>query len=58
MIDLNNLQHQLYNLCRYDADTPQYVRYNKLLWTNIQGLDAEAINEAIIQLRKANYEQV
>ena len=55
-MDLSNLQHQLYELCRYDVDTINYLKYNQLLWANIQGLDADAINEAIIQLRKANYE--
>ena len=57
-MDLNNLQHQLYDLCRYDVDTPNYLKYNSLLWSNILGLDADAINEAIIQLRKANYDEV
>lgn len=54
--DLNNLQHQLYELCRYDIDTTNYLKYNQLLWANILGLDADAINEALIQLRKANYD--
>ena len=57
-MDLNNLQHQLYDLCRYEVDTPNYLKYNSLLWSNILGLDADAINEAIIQLRKANYDEV
>lgn len=54
--ELNNLRHQLYSIAKYDNETVNYLRYNQLLWNNILGLDAEAINEALIQLRKANYE--
>ena len=54
--DLRKLQYELYEICHYDIETPNYLKYNQLLWDNIQGLDAEAMNEAIIQLRKANYE--
>ncbi len=55
-LDLRKLQYELYELCHYDVETPNYLKYNKLLWDSIQGLDADAINDAIIQLRKANYD--
>ena len=48
------LQRSLYNIAKYDFDTPNYLHYNQLLWSNIQGLDNEAIEEALIQLTEAN----
>lgn len=48
------LQRSLYSIARYNPETPNYVRYNKLLWSNIQGLDDEAIKDALIQLTEAN----
>ena len=48
------LQRSLYSVAKYDNQTPNYVRYNKVLWSNIQGLDEEAIKEALIQLTEAN----
>ena len=54
MTRLELLQRDLYQICRYDYDTPDYVRYNQLLWANIQGLDKEAVEDAIKQLVKAN----
>ena len=54
--DLLNLQHQLYDLCRYDIGEDNALKYNTLLWQNIQWLDTDNLNEAIIQLRKASYE--
>lgn len=48
------LQRSLYNIAKYDYQTPNYVRYNQVLWSNIQGLDNEAIEEALIQLTEAN----
>ena len=53
-MDLSNLQHQLYELCRYDVDTINYLKYNQLLWANIQGLDQEAVEDAIKQLVECN----
>ena len=54
MTRLELLQKDLYQICRYDADTKDYIRYNQLLWANIQGLDTEAVEDAIKQLIKAN----
>lgn len=48
------LQRSLYNIAKYDYQTPNYIHYNQLLWSNIQGLDNEAIEEALIQLTEAN----
>ena len=48
------LQRSLYSIAKYDFDTPNYLHYNQLLWSNIQGLDNEAIEEALIQLTEAN----
>lgn len=48
------LQRSLYSVAKYDNQTTNYVRYNKVLWSNIQGLDDEAIKEALIQLTEAN----
>jgi hypothetical protein len=48
------LQRSLYSIAKYDCETPNYIRYNQLLWSNIQGLDNEAIEEALIQLTEAN----
>ena len=48
------LQRSLYNIAKYDFETPNYVRYNQVLWSNIQGLDEEAIKEALIKLTEAN----
>ena len=54
MTQLELLQRSLYSICRYDYDTPDYVRYNQLLWANILGLDQEAVEDAIKQLVEAN----
>ena len=51
---LDILRQSLYTICRYDYDTKDYVRYNQLLWANIQGLDEEAITDALKQLTEAN----
>lgn len=48
------LQRSLYSIAKYDFETPNYLHYNQLLWSNIQGLDEEAIKEALIQLTEAN----
>lgn len=48
------LQRSLYSIAKYDCETKDYIRYNQLLWSNIQGLDEEAIKEALIQLTEAN----
>jgi hypothetical protein len=48
------LQRSLYSIARYNPETKDYIRYNRLLWSNIQGLDNEAIEEALIQLTEAN----
>lgn len=48
------LQRSLYSIAKYDCETPNYLHYNQLLWSNIQGLDNEAIEEALIQLTEAN----
>ena len=48
------LQRSLYSIAKYDHETNDYIRYNRLLWSNIQGLDEEAIKEALIQLTEAN----
>ena len=56
MTRLELLQRDLYQICRYDYDTPDYVRYNQLLWANIQGLDTEAVEDAIKQLMECNHE--
>jgi hypothetical protein len=48
------LQRSLYSIAKYDHQTKDYIRYNRLLWSNIQGLDNEAIKEALIQLTEAN----
>ena len=48
------LQRSLYSIAKYDHETPNYVSYNRLLWSNIQGLDDEAIKEALIQLTEAH----
>lgn len=54
MNKLELLKKSLYSICRYDYDTKDYIRYNQLLWANIQGLDTEAVEEALRQLTKAN----
>lgn len=54
MTRLDTLRQSLYTICRYDYDTKDYIRYNQLLWADIQQLDAEAVEEALIQLTKAN----
>ena len=48
------LQRSLYSIAKYDCETKDYIRYNQLLWSNIQGLDDEAIEEALIKLTEAN----
>lgn len=59
MNKLELLQRSLYSICRYDYDTKDYVRYNQLLWANIQGLDEEAITDALKQLTNdEDWEQV
>ena len=56
---LDLLRQSLYTVCRYDYDTKDYVRYNQLLWANIQGLDEEAITDALKQLTNdEDWEQV
>jgi uncharacterized protein VirK/YbjX len=47
---LDLLKRSLYTICRYDYTDRDYVRYNQLLWANIQGLDEESITDAIKQL--------
>jgi hypothetical protein len=54
MTQLELLQKSLYSLCRYDYDDKDYIRYNQLLWANIQGLDKESVEDAIKQLIEAN----
>ena len=54
MTQLELLQRSLYNICRYDQDTKDYIRYNNLLWANILGLDQEAVENAIKQLMECN----
>ena len=44
------LRRSLYTICRYDYTDTDYVRYNQLLWANIQGLDEQSITDAIKQL--------
>lgn len=48
------LRQDLYNIARFDVETPNYVKYNKLLWNDIQALDMEAVENAIIQLMECN----
>jgi hypothetical protein len=54
MTRLDTLRQSLYTICRYDYDTKDYIRYNQLLWADIQKLDIEAVEDALIQLTKAN----
>lgn len=54
MTKLEILQRSLYAIARYDHDTQNYIKYNKLLWANIQGLDQEALEDAIITLTECN----
>jgi hypothetical protein len=54
MTRLDTLRQSLYTICRYDYDTEDYIRYNQLLWANIQKLDIEAVEEAIKQLMECN----
>lgn len=54
MTRLDTLRQSLYTICRYDYDTKDYIRYNQLLWANIQGLDKESVEDAIKQLIEAN----
>ena len=54
MTRLDTLRQSLYTICRYDYDTKDYIRYNQLLWADIQKLDIEAVEEALIQLTEAN----
>lgn len=48
------LQRSLYSIAKYDCETPNYIRYNQVLWSNILGLDNEALEEALIKLTEAN----
>ena len=54
MTRLELLQHDLYRIARYEVDEPNYLKYNKLLWSNILNMDMEAVEEAIKQLWNAN----
>ena len=54
MTKLELLQRSLYAIARYDHDTKDYIKYNKLLWANIQGLDEESITDALKQLTECN----
>ncbi len=51
---LDVLRQSLYTICRYDYTDTDYVRYNQLLWANIQGLDEESITDALKQLTECN----
>lgn len=51
---LDILRQSLYTICRYDYTDKDFIRYNQLLWANIQGLDEESITEALKQLTEAN----
>ena len=48
------LRQDLYNIARFDVDTPNYVKYNRLLWLDIQALDMEAVENALIKLLECN----
>lgn len=48
------LKRSLYSIAKYDCETPNYIRYNQILWSNILGLDNEALEEALIKLTEAN----
>jgi hypothetical protein len=54
MTRLDTLRQSLYTICRYDYDTKDYIRYNQLLWDDIQKLDIDAVEEAIKQLMECN----
>ena len=54
MTRLDTLRQSLYTICRYDYDTKDYIRYNQLLWADIQKLDIEAVEDAIKQLTECN----
>ena len=54
MTELELLQFDLYRIARYGIETPKYLEYNQLLWSNIQGLSEDAIKEAIKQLEYAS----
>jgi hypothetical protein len=48
------LKRSLYNIAKFDVETPNYLKYNNLLWSDILALDIEAVEEAIIQLMECN----
>lgn len=54
MSKLELMQRSLYSICRYDYDTKDYVRYNQLLWQDIQKLDIEAVEDALKTLTECN----
>lgn len=54
MSKLELMQRSLYSICRYDYDTKDYVKYNRLLWQDIQKLDIEAVEDAIKTLMECN----
>jgi hypothetical protein len=54
MTRLDTLRQSLYTICRYDYDTKDYIRYNQLLWADIQKLDIDAVEEVIKQLMECN----
>lgn len=48
------LKQSLYNIAKFDVETPNYLKYNKLLWTDILALDMDAVEQAIIKLTECN----
>ena len=48
------LKRSLYNIAKFDVETPNYLKYNNLLWSDILALDIEAVEDAIVQLMECN----
>jgi hypothetical protein len=48
------LRQDLYNIARFDVETPNYLKYNNILWADILALDMDAVEDAIKQLVEAN----
>lgn len=45
------MRHELYNMCKYSTDEPNYIKYNRIIWDTLEYFDDEALRDTIEQLK-------
>lgn len=45
------MRQELYNLCKYSHDEHNYIKYNKIIWNDLEYFDDEALRDTIEQLK-------